>query len=69
MTILANFTSNSSTQPDRNVTNTQNQTKTNSSNNDAATDLWNWGKIPAGYELNKNGSLTELPYDLWKPSI
>ena len=72
MTILANFTSNSANQSDMNVTITQDQTnltQTNSSNNNAATGLWDWGKIPIGYELDKNGSLTKLTDQVWKPSI
>ncbi|MCX6674111.1 MAG: hypothetical protein NTY37_10085 [Methanothrix sp.] len=68
MTILANFTSNSANQSE-NATITQNQTKANGSNNDAATGLWSWGKIPLGYELNRNGSLTKLADEQWKPSI
>jgi hypothetical protein len=69
MTILANFTNNSANQSDINATITQNQTKANSSNNDATTGLWSWGKIPIGYELNKNGTLTKLADEQWKPSI
>jgi len=72
MTILANFTSNFANQLDTNATITQNQTsrtQTNSSNNDAATGLWSWGKIPEGYELDKNGSLTKLADGQWRPSI
>jgi hypothetical protein len=68
MTILANFTNNSANQSE-NATITQNQTKTNSSNNNAPTSLWSWGKIPIGYELNKNGTLTKLADEQWKPSI
>ena len=72
MTILANFTNNSANQSDTNATITQNQTiqtQANSSNNDTATGLWSWGKIPFGYELNKNGSLIKLADEQWKPSI
>jgi hypothetical protein len=71
MTILANFTNNSANQSE-NATITQNQsnqTMTNSSNNNAPTSLWSWGKIPIGYELNKNGTLTKLAGEQWKPSI
>ncbi|MCX6678619.1 MAG: hypothetical protein NTU95_11855 [Methanothrix sp.] len=67
MTILANITPIPANQSE-NAT-TQNQTKENGSNNDAATGLWSWGKIPIGYELNKNGSLTKLADEQWKPSI
>ena len=71
MTILANFTSDSANQSE-NATITQNQTnqtETNSSNNIVPTSLWSWGKIPIGYELNNNGSLTKLTDEQWKPSI
>jgi len=71
MTILANFTNNSANQSE-NVTipqNQSNQTETNGSNNNAPTSLWSWGKIPIGYELNKNGTLTKLAGEQWKPSI
>ncbi len=71
MTILANFTSYPVNQSE-NATITQNQTnqtETNSSKNNAPTSLWSWGKIPIGYELNKNGTLTKLADEQWKPSI
>lgn len=71
MTILANFTNNSANQLE-NATITQNQTNQTQTNirvNDAATGLWSWGKIPIGYELNKNGTLTKLADEQWKPSI
>jgi hypothetical protein len=72
MAIIANLSSNSVNQSDTssNITQNQtNQTHTNISTDDAATGLWNWGKIPMGYELNKNGSLTKLADQEWKPSI
>ncbi len=71
MTILANFTSYPVNQSE-NATiaqNQSNQTITNSSDNNAPTSLWSWGKIPIGYELNKNGTLTKLADEQWKPSI
>jgi hypothetical protein len=69
MTILANFTNNSANQSE-NATITQNQTnQTQSRVNDATTGLWNWGKIPIGYEVDKNGTLTKLADEQWKPSI
>lgn len=71
MTILANFTDNSGNQSE-NATGTQNQTnqtQTNNSNNNTPSGLWSWGKIPIGYELNENGSLTKLADQQWKPSI
>jgi hypothetical protein len=66
MTILANFTSNLTNQSDVNANITQNQTNANSSD---ATGLWSWGKIPLGYELNKNGILTKMADEQWKPGI
>jgi len=72
MTILANFTNNSANQSDMNATineTANNQTPTNSIANEAAESLWSWGKIPNGYELNKNGTLTKLADEQWKPSI
>ena len=37
--------------------------------NQTTVGLWSWGKIPEGYELNENGTLTRLTSDEWKPSI
>ncbi len=68
MTILANLTNNSVNQSDVNQNQTK-QTPTNGRANDATTSLWSWGKIPMGYELNKNGTLTKLADEQWKPSI
>ncbi len=72
MTILANFTNNSANQSGMNATingTSNNQTPTGSIVDDAKTSLWSWGKIPIGYELNKNGTLTKLADEQWKPSI
>ncbi|MDQ1260993.1 MAG: hypothetical protein QG575_174 [Euryarchaeota archaeon] len=72
MTILANFTNSSANQSDMNATineTANNQTPTGSIANDARTSLWSWGKIPLGYELNKNGTLTKLADEQWKPGI
>ncbi len=80
MTILANFTSISANQSDNGANATINQTNqthinntingsTTESTGDTATSLWNWGKIPMGYELNKNGTLIKLADEQWKPSI
>jgi hypothetical protein len=72
MTILANFTSNSANQSNMNATINQtqsNQTQTDGSTNNAPANLWSWGKIPIGYELNKNGTLTKVADEQWKPSI
>jgi len=71
MTILANFTNNSANQSENATINqTQiNQTQTDGSTNNAPGNLWSWGKIPIGYELNKNGTLTKLADEQWKPGI
>jgi len=72
ISILANFTSSPANQSDMNATinqNPTNQTRTNSSKDDAVASLWSWGKIPMGYELNINGSLTKSADEQWKPSI
>jgi hypothetical protein len=72
MTILANFTNNSANQSDINATINQtqrNQSPINSRAFDAKAGLWGWGKVPIGYELNKNGTLTKLADEQWKPSI
>ena len=37
--------------------------------NQTTVGLWSWGKIPEGYELNENSTLTRLTSDEWKPSI
>ncbi|MCK9442241.1 MAG: hypothetical protein M0Q13_12585 [Methanothrix sp.] len=70
MSILANITPNSTNQSDTNRSINQslnNQTEIDRSN--SGTGLWSWGKIPAGYELNKNGTLTKMADEEWKPSI
>ena len=72
MTILANFTNNSANQSDMNATineTANNQTQSNSRASEAKTSLWDWGKVPIGYELDKNGTLTKLADEQWKPSI
>jgi hypothetical protein len=41
-------------------------------NTSANTNLWNWGMVPAGYELNKSGILTPFQWEnngVWTPSI
>jgi len=37
--------------------------------NQTPSGLWSWGKIPVGYELSENGTLTRLTSDQWTPSI
>jgi hypothetical protein len=70
MSVLASITPNSTNQSDTNSSINQslnNQTQTDRKN--SGTGLWSWGTIPAGYELNKNGTLTKLANEEWKPSI
>jgi len=72
MTILANFTNSSTNQSDMNATineTANNQTPTNNGATEAKTNLWGWGKVPIGYELDKNGTLIRLADEQWKPSI
>ncbi len=72
MTILANFTSNSANQSDTNTTineTADNQTQANETATNAKSGLWSWGKIPIGYELDKNGTLNRMIDEEWKPSI
>ena len=71
MAILANISSNSGNQSEinSNITINQTQMHTNISINETAANLWSWGKIPMGYGLNKNGTLTKLGDQEWKPSI
>ncbi len=71
-TILANVSNNSLNHLHYNYNfteNTSNVTTNTSSNKKHSTDLWSWGKIPMGYELNKNGTLTKQANGEWKPSI
>jgi hypothetical protein len=68
MAILARITGNSGNQSNTSANNTsanftQNQTK------QPGSDLWSWGRIPIGYELEKNGNLTRLTDEEWKPSL
>ena len=72
MEILANFTDGSANQSDINATineTADNQTETASRAVDAKSGLWGWGKIPMGYELDKNGTLNRVVDEEWKPSI
>ncbi len=76
MEILANFTDSSANQSDINATinetangTADNQTETGSRAVDAKSGLWGWGKIPMGYELDKNGTLNRMVDEEWKPSI
>jgi uncharacterized protein YcfL len=63
MAILESITGNSGNQSNTSANSTQNQTK------QIGSDLWSWGKIPIGYELEKNGTLTRLTDEEWKPSL
>lgn len=70
--ILASVSSNSGNQSEINSNMTRNQTNqthTSFSINETAANLWSWGKVPNGYVLNKNGTLTKLGDQEWKPSI
>jgi hypothetical protein len=72
MTILANFTSSSANQSDMNTTineTADNQTQTSGTASKAKSGLWGWGKIPLGYEIDKNGTLNRVADENWKPSI
>lgn len=70
MSILASITPAPANQSETNATlNQTNQTKGNNSANYAASGLWSWGKIPVGYELNENGTITKMADQEWKPSI
>jgi hypothetical protein len=53
------------------ITVQSNDTSTNNTSTNilANADLWNWGGIPAGYVLNKSGTLTPLNSGNWTPSI
>ena len=67
MAILESITGNSGNQSNdqsnASANSTQNQTR------QPGSDLWGWGKIPIGYELEKNGTLTRLTDEEWKPSL
>lgn len=72
MTILANFTSNSANQSDSNDTineTADNQTQESRTATNSKSGLWGWGKIPIGYEIDKNGTLNRVADEEWKPSI
>ena len=72
MTILANFTSNSTNQSDANTTineTVDNQTQSSETAKNAKSGLWSWGKIPMGYVMDKNGTLNRMVDEQWKPSI
>lgn len=72
MTILANFTNSSANQSDINATindTAENHTQANSMGSGAKSGLWGWGKIPMGYEMDKNGTLNRVVDEQWKPGI
>lgn len=72
MEILANFTSNSANQSETNSTINEtagNQTQEIGAATNAKSGLWGWGKIPMGYEMDKNGTLNRVVDEEWKPSI
>jgi hypothetical protein len=70
MSILANFSANSSNSSALQNSSIQNQTdQTSDLGKNSAGGLWSWGKIPMGYEMSKNGSLIKLADQQWNPSI
>lgn len=70
MSILANFSANSSNSSALQNNSLQNQTgQASDLGKDSAGGLWSWGKIPMGYELSKNGSLIKMADQQWNPSI
>jgi len=74
ISILANVTSNPDNLSETNSSINQSQsnqmaTESSDQSGSSKSDLWSWGTIPAGYELNKNGTLTKLTDEEWKPSI
>ena len=69
MSILANFSDNASNQSSLQNSSLQNQTNQSSDLSKDSGDLWSWGKIPIGYEVDKNGSLVKLADQQWNPSI
>jgi hypothetical protein len=72
MSILANFSDSASNQSALQNISLQNQTDQTNQSRDLgkdSEDLWSWGKIPIGYEVNKNGSLVKMADQDWKPSI
>jgi hypothetical protein len=70
MSILANFSDNASNQSALQNSSLQNQTDlTLGPGKNAAGGLWSWGKIPIGYDVDKNGSLVKLADQQWNPSI
>jgi hypothetical protein len=70
MAILANLNGYSSEPLAMQNNSTQNQTdQTGNFSKDAAGSLWSWGKIPIGYEVNKNESLIKLADQEWRPNI
>jgi hypothetical protein len=69
MSILANFSDNPSNQSALQNISLQNQTNQSSDLRKDSGDLWSWGKIPIGYEVDKNGTLVKLADQQWNPSI
>jgi len=70
MSILASISANSPNTSALQNNSTQNQTDlTGNPGNKVAGGLWSWGKIPIGYEIDKNGSLIKMADQQWNPSI
>jgi len=62
---LANFSDNPSNQSALQNISLQNQTNQSSDLRKDSGDLWSWGKIPIGYEVDKNGTLVKLADQQW----
>jgi hypothetical protein len=69
MSILASFSDNASNQSALQNSSLQNQTNLTHDLSKGSGDLWSWGKIPIGYEVDKNGSLVKMADQQWNPSI
>lgn len=67
--VLANFSDVPVNQSDQNTTDLNLTNQTGNQSNQTSASLWSWGKIPIGYELNENGTLTRLADEQWTPSI
>jgi len=70
MAILANVSDNQDNSSEMNSSiNQSSSNQTAIAGSSSKSDLWSWGNIPEGYELNKNGTLTKMTDEEWKPSI
>lgn len=70
MSILANVSDNQDNSTGINSSiNQSSSNQTAIAGSSSKSDLWSWGTIPEGYTLNKNGTLTKMADEEWKPSI